>query len=134
MSQKVVKAVLAGSTALLGLWLIIEISVFPRVEALWIAFATAIGIALVALAHVGVAAAGRDSLSAVTATTTVLVAGVLIAAPLVFEGASRDWLVATGGGVVELLALGGAAFSSTAELPGRTAAGSGATHEIRPAA
>lgn len=103
--------VLKYITGLLGLWLIVEISVFPAVAALWIAFATAIAVALVAVVEFGVGVARRDPVSASTATLTALLAAFLIVASLVFDGASTSWLMATAGGVIELLALGALGFA-----------------------
>jgi hypothetical protein len=104
--NRVLSRALKWVTAFLGLWLIIEISVFAASPALWIAFGTAIAIALVGVIDFGVAVARRDSISAAGATVTVLLAGFLILASLIFDGASRGWIVATAGGVTEVLALG----------------------------
>jgi len=131
----VLSKVLKWLTALLGLWLIVEISVFPVVPALWIAFAAAIAIALVGVIDFGVAVARRDSISAVGATVTVLLAGFLIVASLVFDGASRSWLMATAGGVTEVLALGGLALSTpTRREEVVAAAGTESREEVRRAA
>ncbi len=98
--------VLKWITALLGLWLIVEISVFGAGVALWIAVATAIAIALVGVIDFGIGVAHRDALAASGAVATVLLAAFLIVASLVFEGASTSWLMVTAGGVTEALALG----------------------------
>jgi hypothetical protein len=106
--------VLKWTTAALGLWLIVAISVFGKAVALWIAFGTAIAIALVGVIDFGVAVARRDAGAATGAVTTVLLAAFLIVASLVFDGASTSWLMVTAGGVVELVSLGALALSSRA--------------------
>lgn len=103
--------VLKWITGLLGLWLIVQISVFGAGVALWIAFATAIAIALVGVFDFGVDVAHRDSLAAAGAVTTILVAAFLIVASFVFERASTSWLMVTAGGVIEVLALGALGLS-----------------------
>jgi hypothetical protein len=92
-------------TALLGLWLIVEVTVFPAHVAHWISFATAIAILLVALGDSIVCAVQRRVVAASTATATALLAGFLIIASLVFVHASAAWLMAIAGGVIEALAL-----------------------------
>jgi hypothetical protein len=90
-------------TALLGLWLIVEVNVFPAHVAHWLSFATAIAILLVALGDSIVCAVQRRVVAASTATA--LLAGFLIIASLVFVHASVAWLMAIAGGVIEALAL-----------------------------
>jgi hypothetical protein len=107
MTSKVLKWI----TGLLGLWLIVEMSVFGAGVALWIAFATAIAIALGGIIDFGVDVAHRDSLAAAGAAATVLLAAFLIVASLVFEGASTSWLMVTAGGVTEVLSLGALGLS-----------------------
>ena len=103
--------VLKYITGLLGLWLIVEISVFGAGAALWIAFATAIAVAVVGVIDFGVSVAHRAAVSSVGAALTVVLAAFLIVASFVFEGASTSWLMATAGGVTQLLALGALGFS-----------------------
>lgn len=125
--------VLKWINALLGLWMIVEISVFGIGVALWIAFATAI--AIVGVVDFGVDVARRDSLAAAGAVATVVLASFLILASLVFEGASRSWLMVTAGGVVEMFALGALGLSRPArgaEVVAATASES--RHEVRRAA
>lgn len=127
--------VLKWITALLGLWLIVEISVYGAGVALWIAFGTAIAIALVGVIDFGVDVARRDSLAAVGAVATILVAAFLIAASLVFEGASTSWLMVTTGGVIEVVALGALGLSRpTRGARAVAAAGSESREEVRQAA
>jgi hypothetical protein len=92
-------------TALLGLWLIIAVSVFPTGAAHWIAFATAIALTAVALGDCTVSALRRRLAAASTATATALLSGFLIIASLVLVHASVSWLMAIAGGVIEFLAL-----------------------------
>jgi hypothetical protein len=92
-------------TALLGLWLIVEVSVFPTAAARWIAFATAIALVTVALGDTVFSALRRRLVAASTATATALLSGFLIVASLVFVHASVGWLMAIAGGVIEALAL-----------------------------
>lgn len=103
--------VLKWTTAALGLWLIVEVSVFGEGVALWIAFGTAVTIALLGVIDFGVDIARRDALGATGAVATVLLAAFLIVASFVFDGASMSWLMATAGGVIEALALGALALS-----------------------
>jgi hypothetical protein len=92
-------------TALLGLWLIVEVSVFPTSAARWIAFATAIALATVALGDAVFSGLRRRIVAASTATAVALLSGFLIIASLVFVHASVSWLMAIAGGVIEALAL-----------------------------
>src|SRR5919201_4671444 len=92
-------------TALLGLWLIVEVSVFPSGAAHWIAFATAIALTTVALGDSVFSAIRRSIVAASTATATALLSGFLIVASLVFVHASVSWLMAIARGAIELLAL-----------------------------
>ncbi len=92
-------------TALLGLWLIVAVSVFPTQPARWIAFATAIALTTVAVGDVLVSGLRRRVVTALTATATALLSGFLIVASLVFVPASMGWLMAIAGGVIEALAL-----------------------------
>lgn len=101
-----VTRILKYLTALLGLWLVIEISVFPTGAALWIAFATALAAGLVALADFGFCIAERRVLASGTAATTALLSAFLVVASLVFPGASMGWLMAIAGAVIVTLALG----------------------------
>src|ERR671922_93229 len=84
-------------TALLGLWLIVEVSVFPASAAHWIAFATAIALTTVALGDAALSGIRRRLVAASTATATALLSGFLIIASLVFLHASVGWLMATVG-------------------------------------
>ena len=97
--------VLKYLTALLGLWLIVEASVFSSGAAQWIAFATAIALTAVALGDSVFSALRRRIVAASTATATALLSGFLIIASLVFVHASVSWLMAIAGGVIEALAL-----------------------------
>ena len=92
-------------TALLGLWLIVAVSVFPTQAAHWIAFATAIALTTVATGDAVVSGLRRRVVTASTATATALLSGFLIVASLVFVPASVGWLMAIAGGVIEALAL-----------------------------
>lgn len=92
-------------TALLGLWLIVEVSVFPSGAAHWIAFATAIALTAVALGDSVFSGLRRRLVAASTATATALLSGFLIIASLALVHASVSWLMAIAGGVIELLAL-----------------------------
>jgi hypothetical protein len=92
-------------TALLALWLIVEVSAFPSGAAHWIAFATAVALSAVALGDSVFSALRRRMVAASTATATALLSGFLIIASLVFVHASVSWLMAIAGGVIELLAL-----------------------------
>ena len=65
-------------TALLGLWLIVEVSVFPASAAHWIAFATAIALTTVALGDAALTGIRRRLVAASTATATALLSGFLI--------------------------------------------------------
>lgn len=95
--------ILKSVTALLGLWLIVEISVFSSGVALAIAFATAIAITTVASADAIVEFAKARRVS--TSVATAALGAFLIIASLVFEGASTGWLMAIAGGAVEAFAL-----------------------------
>ncbi|MGH3032967.1 MAG: hypothetical protein ACRDON_00235 [Gaiellaceae bacterium] len=95
--------ILKSITALLGLWLVVEVSVFSSGVALAIAFATAIAITAVALADVVLTYVRSRRVS--TAVATAGLAAFLIVASLVFEGASLGWLMAIAGGAVQGLAL-----------------------------
>jgi hypothetical protein len=97
--------VLKYLTALLGLWLIVEVSVFPSGAAHWIAFVTAIALTGVAVGDSVFSALRRRIVASSTATATALLAGFLIIASLVLVHASVTWLMAIAGGVIELLAL-----------------------------
>lgn len=97
--------VLKYLTALLALWLIVEVSVFPSGAALWIAFATGIAIGAVAFADVAFGVAEGRRIAPGMAAATGLLAAFLILASFVFEGASLSWLMAIAGGVIEALAL-----------------------------
>src|SRR5919201_3835003 len=92
-------------TALLGLWLIVEVSVFPASAGHWIAFATAIALTAVALGDAARSGVRRRVVAASTASATALLSGFLIIASLVFVHASVSWLMAIAGGVIEALAL-----------------------------
>lgn len=92
-------------TALLGLWLIIEVSIFTTSAAHWIAFGTAIALATVALGDAVFSSLRRRIVAASTAAATALLSGFLIVASLVFVHASASWLMAIAGGVIEALAL-----------------------------
>ena len=92
-------------TALLGLWLIVEVSVFASSPARWIAFATAIALAGVAVSDALYSGLRRRIVAASTASATALLSGFLIVASLVFVHASVSWLMAIAGGVIEALAL-----------------------------
>ena len=92
-------------TALLGLWLIVAVSVFPDGAARWIAFGTAIALASIALGDAIFSGLRRRLVAATTATATALLSGFLIVASLVFVHASVSWLMAIAGGVIEALAL-----------------------------
>ena len=92
-------------TALLGLWLIVAVSVFAASPARWIAFATAIALAAVALGDALYSGLRRRIVAASTASATALLSGFLIVASLVFVHASVGWLMAIAGGVIEALAL-----------------------------
>lgn len=92
-------------TALLGLWLIVEASVFAAPDARWISFATAIALVAVAIGDAVYSGVQRRVVAASTATATALLSGFLIIASLVFVHASAGWLMAIAGGVVEALAL-----------------------------
>ena len=92
-------------TALLGLWLIVEVSVFASSPARWIALATAIALATVALGDALYSGLRRRIVAASTASATALLSGFLIVASLVFVHASVSWLMAIAGGVIEALAL-----------------------------
>ena len=92
-------------TALLGLWLIVEVSVFPASAGHWIAFATAIALTAVALGDAALSGVRRRLVAASTASATALLSGFLIIASLVFVHASVSWLMAIAGGVIEALAL-----------------------------
>lgn len=100
--------ILKSVTALLGLWLIVAISVFPATAALWIAFATAVAITAVASADVALEAVRRRRVSSAVATASL--ASFLIIASLVFESVSLGWLMAIAGGVIEAVALAALAF------------------------
>jgi len=97
--------ILKYTQALLGLWLIVEISVFPSGAALWIAFATAIAFTAVAAVDAFVGFLRGRLLPPILAVGVVLLGGFLMAATLVFEHASATWLVAIAGGAVEACAL-----------------------------
>jgi hypothetical protein len=97
--------VLKYAEALLGLWLIVEMTVFPTHAALWIALATAIAIATVALIDAGLGVAQGRRLAPALAVATVLLAGFLIGASRVFGHASATWLMVIAGGVIEACAL-----------------------------
>ncbi len=90
----------------LGLWLIVAVSVFGSRTALWLAFGTAIAIALVAATDIVVGIRRETALARVATAATGALAIFLVVASLVFEGASMSWLMVVGGGVVELMALG----------------------------
>jgi hypothetical protein len=92
-------------TALLGFWLIVDVSVFPSGAAHWIAFVSAIALTVVAACDAAFSALRRRIVAASTATATALLSGFLIIAALVFVQASVNWLMAIAGGVIELLAL-----------------------------
>jgi hypothetical protein len=92
-------------TALLGLWLIVEVSVFAASPARWVAFVTAIAVTTVALGDALYSGLRRRLVAASTATATALLSGFLIIASLVFVHASVSWLMAIAGGVIEALAL-----------------------------
>src|ERR671931_1130361 len=92
-------------TALLGLWLIVEVSGFAASPARWIAFATAVALATVAVGDAVFSGLRRRMVAASTATATALLSGFLIVASLVFAHASVSWLMAIAGGVIEALAL-----------------------------
>jgi hypothetical protein len=92
-------------TALLGLWLIVAVSVFPASAAHWIAFATAVALTTVAVSDAALSGIRRRLVAASTATATALLSGFLIIASLVFVHASVGWLMAIAGGVIEALAL-----------------------------
>jgi hypothetical protein len=98
-------AALKYLTALLGFWLIVEVSVFPTDAARWISFATAIALVVVALGDATLSVVRRRLVAASTATLTMLLAGFLIIASLVFVHASVTWLMAISGGAIEALAL-----------------------------
>src|SRR5262249_5103150 len=87
--------------ALLGLWLIVEVSVFPSGAALWIAFATAIAIAALAAVDAGTGFVQSRLLAPALATGTALLGGFLILASLLFDHASLSWLMAVAGGAIE---------------------------------
>ena len=112
-------------TALLGLWLIVEVSVFPVQAAHWISFATAIAIVLVALGDSIVCALQRRMVAASTATATALLAGFLIIASLVFVHASGAWLMAIAGGVIEALALSELVLPARLRIVSYAATGNG---------
>lgn len=95
--------ILKSVTALLGLWLIVEISVFPSGAALALAFATAI--ALTATASADAVFEYVRNRRVGTAVATAGLGAFLIIASLVFEGASLGWLQAIAGGAIEFAAL-----------------------------
>lgn len=97
--------ILKYAVALLGLWLIVAVSVFPAGSALWIAFATAIAIAVVAGVDAVAGFAQRRLLSPALATVTAVLGALLVVASLVFENASLAWLMAIAGGAIEAIAL-----------------------------
>jgi hypothetical protein len=99
------------ATALLGLWLVVAVSVFPAGAALWLAFATAVAITAAAIADAAVGLAARRALATGTATATAALGAFLVVASLVFPGISMEWAMAIGGAVVISLALGAAAPS-----------------------